>query len=278
MVHSVSYGIYLAASLLCVWLWRERLPWKLQVIVVLALAPLMAAAIFYTKTRSIWLGTGCAIFLVLALTLRGRTRLAVLGSLVAAALVVGVTKMETLKGLKREGTVSDTRQSADMRKSFVYTSWKMFQDRPLFGFGFGQYARAKFPYLTDPSVDLKLEQIRKYVHHNTYLAVLTETGLAGFSLLVTLQCLWVRTAWRLIRSDRSSPWARRHGLLLLGVMTVVFWQMMGHEITFTPIDQSLVWLLAGVTINLSPWARRETSAAAASSGYVLQPRQAIVGG
>jgi hypothetical protein len=54
--------------------------------------------------------------------------------------------------------------------------------------------------------------------------------------------------------------------------------MMGHEITFTPIDQSLVWLLAGVTINLSPWARRETSAAAASSGYVLQPRQAIVGG
>jgi O-antigen ligase len=163
--------------------------------------------------------------------------------------------MDTLKGLKREGTVSDTRQSTNMRKAFAYTSWKMFQDRPLLGFGFGQYARAKQSYLTDQQVDLQLEQIRNYSHHNTYLAVLTETGLAGFSLLVALQLSWVYTAWKLIRSERSPPWARRHGLLLLGVLAIVFWQMMAHEITFTPIDQALVWFIAGVAINLTPLAK-----------------------
>ncbi len=255
MVHSVSYGVYLATSLLCVWLWRERLPARWQIIVVLALAPLMSAAIFFTKTRSVWLGTGCAMLILLAFTLRGRARLAVLGSMMAAALVVGVTKMDALKGLQREGTVSDTRQSTDMRKSFVYTSWKMFQDRPLLGFGFGQYARAKLPYLTDQRVDLQLEQIRGYVHHNTYLAVLTETGLAGFLLLVALQLSWASASWQLLRSKLAPPWARRQGLLLLGVLAIVFWQMMAHEITFTPIDQSLVWFIAGLTINLLPLAK-----------------------
>lgn len=268
MVHAVSYGIYLATSLLCVWLYRERLPWRWQIIAVLALGPLMAAAIFYTKTRSVWLGAGTAIFLLLALTLRGRVRLAVLGSMVAAALAVGVTKMDTLKGLKREGTVSDTRQSADMRKSFAYTSWKMFQDRPLLGFGFGQYARAKLPYLTDQQTDLQLEQIRKYVHHNTYLAVLTETGLAGFSLLVAVQLSWAWASWKLVRDPQSPPWSRRQGLLMLGVLAIVFWQMMAHEITFTPIDQALVWLLAGVTVNLAPRAlgERNRNRSASSSG------------
>jgi O-antigen ligase len=271
MVHSVSYGIYLATCLLCVWLWRERLPWRWQIIVVLALVPLMTAAIFFTKTRSVWLGVGTAIFLLLALTLRGRVRVAVLGCMVATALVVGLTKMDALKGLKREGTVSDTRQSTDMRKSFAYTSWKMFQDRPLLGFGFGQYARAKLPYLTDRQVELQLEQIRPYSHHNTYLAVLTETGLVGLSLLIALQACWGWNAWQLIRSESTPPWARRHGLLMLGVLAVAFWQMMAHEITFTPIDQSLVWFLAGVTLAVAPLAKRADSTSRKPAATVEGP-------
>jgi O-antigen ligase len=260
MVHSVSYGLYLATCLLCLWLWRERLRWRWQVFAVAALAPLMMAAIFLTKTRSVWMGTGAGLVVVLALTLRGRVRIAVLGTMVATALIAGIANLESLQGLKREGTASDTRQSTTMRKSFAYTSWKMFQDRPIFGFGFGQYVRAKLPYLQDRSVDLPLEQIRPYVHHNTFLAVLTETGLVGLSLLLAVWACWVRAAWKLARSGQVPPWARRQGILLLGVLAVAFWQMMGHEITLTAIDNSLIYFLAGVTVGLAPLAENSGNA------------------
>jgi hypothetical protein len=42
---------------------------------------------------------------------------------------------------------------------------------------------------------------------------------------------------------------------MLGMLAIVFWQMMAHEITFTPIDQSLVWFIAGLTINMLPLAK-----------------------
>lgn len=251
MVHAVSYGLYLATALLCLSLWRERLPWRWQILLIAAVAPLFAAALFYCKTRSVWIGAACGLMCVLALTLRGRVRVAVLGSMLAAGLLVGVTKMDAIVGLEREGTASDTRQSTDMRKSFAYTSWRMFQDRPLLGFGFGQYAREKLPYLSDRRVDLNLEQIRPYVHHNTYLAILTETGLVGLILLLAVQGCWLKGAWTLARADDAPAWQRRQGLLMIGVMAIAFWQMMAHEITFTPIDQSLIFLLAGMTLGIS---------------------------
>ncbi len=252
MVHSVSYGLYLATCLIAVWLLRERFTWRWQVLLVASAMPLMMAAIFFTKTRSVWLGAGTALFVALACTLRGRVRTAVLGGMVAAALLVGVTKMDSIMGLKREGTVSDTRASADMRKSFAYTSWKMFQDRPLLGFGFGHYAQQKLPYLTDQSTDLRLEQIRQYAHHNTFLSVLTETGIVGFVLLLLLLGCWAKGAWRLARDEHSAPWAKQQGVLMLAVLGIAGWQMLAHEITFTPIDNSLIYFLAGITLGLLP--------------------------
>jgi O-antigen ligase len=246
MVHSVSFGIYLATCLLCVWLWRGRASAPGAAVLAL-LIPLFLAAVFYTKTRTVWLGAGSGIFVMLALTLRGRIRVVTLGTLVALALVICVAKMDSIVGLQREGTVADTRQSASMRKSFTYVSWLMFKDRPLAGFGFGQFASAKLPYLSDRSVDLNLESIRTYVHHNTFLSILTETGLIGLALFVAVFWAWARQAWRLARDDGAPPWRQRQAILFLGVMCIAFWQMTGHEITFTPLDMSLLLFLAGMT-------------------------------
>jgi O-antigen ligase len=211
------------------------------------LLPLLLAAVFYTKTRTVWLGAGTGLFVMLALTLRGRVRAVTLGTLVAAALVVGVAKMDSIVGLQREGTAADTRQSASMRKSFTYVSWLMFKDRPIAGFGFGQFASAKLPYLSDRSVDLNLESIRGYVHHNTFLSILTETGLIGLALFLAVFLAWAKYAWRLARDRGALPWQQRQAVLFLGVLCIAFWQMTGHEITFTPLDMSLILFLAGLT-------------------------------
>ncbi len=250
MVHAVSYGLYLAACAVCVWIWWERASGKGKLLLGVVL-PALFAAMFFTKTRTVWLGAGASAFLTLAVTLSGRVRVFVLGTLVAAAFVVGVAKMDSILGLQREGTVSDTRESASMRKSFTYVSWRMFRDRPIWGFGFGQFASAKLPYLSDRTVDLHLESIRAYVHHNTFLSILTETGLIGLGLFVAVLLQWAKHGWRLVRDIQSPVWARRQGLLLLGVLCAAFWQMIGHEITFTPLDMSLIFFCAGLTTALA---------------------------
>jgi len=249
MVQSVSYGLYTGICFLAVWLWRDRVTnrWRWAI---LALLPLFLAAIFFTKTRTVWIGAASGFLLVLALTLRGQIRWVVIGSILSVGLLGVTLNLDEIMSVKREGSAADSRQSVGMRECFAYVSWQMFKDRPLWGFGFGQFARKKLPYLSDSRVDLPLEQIRNWEHHNTFLSILTETGLIGFTLFMAIYIGWGWTAWQLIRDERAPPWAKRHGILMLGVLAVAFWQMLGHEITFTPLDQSLLFILAGITVGL----------------------------
>ena len=136
-----------------------------------------------------------------------------------------------------------------MRSSFAYVSWHMFLDRPIFGFGFGQFPMAKCAYLADRTTDLDLESIREYVHHNTFLSVLTETGLVGLALYLAILAGWAAPlgTWC---STTSPAWVRAHGMLLLAVLAVYACQGLFHELSYTPIDHSLVFLLAGVGVGL----------------------------
>lgn len=256
MVHAVSYGIYLDACLLAAGLWMARVGRGGKLAIGLLL-PLFLAAIFFTKTRTVWLGAATGMLVIAAIVLKGRVRIAVLGSAIALGGLVILAKSDALLGLQREGTVQDTRQSADMRKVFTYVSWKMFLDRPIWGVGFGQFAREKLPYLTDQSTDLHLETIRGYVHHNTFLSILTETGLIGLGFLLAMLAGWVKAGWQLVRNQQAPPWMRAHGMLLLGVLGIAVWQMVGHEITFTPLDQSLIYCLAGIGVGMRQMLRHQ---------------------
>jgi len=249
MMQSITYGAYLGVGVLCAWLLRERLgspTWMLPMLLI----PLLCAAIYFTKTRSVWLGSACGLLMMWLFTLKGRLRIALVGGAVAAGLLVGILKIDSIMSLQREGTVADTHQSTNMRGSFAYVSWKMFLDKPILGFGFGQFATQKRPYLSDRSVDMQLEQIRGYVHHSTFLAVLTETGLIGLVLFLSLLGGWITAAVKLIRHQQAPPWVRHQGMLMISILCLYFWQMVGHEITFTPLDNSLIYCLAGIVVGL----------------------------
>jgi O-antigen ligase len=255
MLQSVSFGTFVYAGLFSAWFWRDRLNRLGQVAVCLVL-PLFAAGIFFSYTRSVWMGAALALFVVAALTLHRSWRPLVLGGMIGAALLLVTFKSDAFLGFQREYSASETRDSASLRVSFAYVSWQMFLDRPIMGCGLGRFAQEKLPYLSDRSTAIPLERIRTLVHHNHYLSLLTETGLIGFSLFAALMCVWAVDAWKMVRHAGTPDWIRGIAVLFLAMLSVILFQWMGHELSYSPIDHSLLFLLAGMTAGLRPQAYR----------------------
>jgi len=251
MVQLPTYGIYLAICLLSAWLVRPRLSPRAQLLV-LATIPFMLAGIAFSYTRSVWMGTGIGALILFGMTLQGRTRNFVLGGMVTAALLVGLTKADSIIGIQREGSFGEGRQSAYARASFTYVSWQMFLDRPIWGCGFGQFPIEKYPYLADRSTELNLEDIRTLSHHNTLLSLLTETGIVGLGLFLALLAFWARDAWQIWRSPITPEWASVHAVLFLAALGVYAVQLLFHELTYSPMENSIVFFLAGIAAGLRP--------------------------
>jgi len=249
MVQAVSYGSYVGVCLLAAWVWQWRFDNKGRLLL-MALLPLLAAAAFFTYTRSAWLGIALGMTIVLGLTLRGVWRPLVLGTIVSVGLLLAVTKMDKLIEFDRGENVAHARSSVDLRGDFAYLSWKMFLDRPLLGVGFDQFRNAKLPYLADRSSEFKMEYLRHYSHHNTLLSLLTETGLVGLSLFLAVLGGWGWIAWKLARSREMPDWARAQGALLLGALGIYISQAAFHELSYTAIDNVLIFTLAGLTVGL----------------------------
>ncbi len=245
MVTSVSFGLYLGVALLALWAIRDRLG-RARWFVLPPLTALFAAALYFSYTRSSWLGTGAGLLLLLAASMRGRARALVVTAAASCAVLLLATKLDKIVSLQREQTAAVAKDSAECRLSFAYVSWRMFQDSPVWGFGFGQFPVAKMPYISD-RIDLPLEQIRPLVHHNTYLSLLTETGFVGLFLFVATLFGLALNAWRWARHPATPPWARRQAVLLLAAIGLYACQYAFHELSYSTIDNSLLFLLAGAT-------------------------------
>jgi O-antigen ligase len=128
----------------------------------------------------------------------------------------------------------------------------MFLDRPLLGCGFGQYKEIDVDYLSNRTVDLQLFRARPYHQHNVLLALLTEIGLIGSGLFVTLLACWTRDAWRLWNHRQSPLLVRQQGLLFLALMVAYVVNGMFHDLAIIPMVHMLLFFMAGVTAALVP--------------------------
>ncbi len=215
-LQSQSLGLYLDVLLLCAWAWRPYLG-RLGRSLLVLLVPAFLAAIVLTYTRCVWIGLVLGGMVVLWFSLQKSWRPLLVLALLSMGLAATVYR-EQLVSLDREGGSEASRSSVAGRGAYTYVSWKMFLDRPLLGVGYGQFISSATDYLADRDVDLNLNDIRWQPNHNTFLMLLTETGLIGMGLFLSVLAGWTIMAWRLWRSEDAPEWARRQGLLLLGVL------------------------------------------------------------
>ncbi len=258
-LNSASLGVFLTICFWAAWMLvpRASRPTKAALTVVLVL---IAGAVYFTYTRSTWLGLAGGLAAIPLWQLPRRWRLpaalgvAMCGAIGVAALGGSVTE------LQRKDSDASAEHSVYQRASFVYVSMRMFRDAPVFGCGLGRFYDKKIPYLADRSQQLELESLRKLDHHNTLLSVLVETGFVGFTLFVGLLAAWLRAAWRVAADVAREPWQRTQGLFSLATLLTYLASALFHDLTLSPTEHWLLFFAAGTTVGLLADAKQPAAA------------------
>jgi O-antigen ligase len=89
------------------------------------------------------------------------------------------------------------------------------------------------------------------MQHNILLAYLTETGLVGMGLLVTMLTSMSVQAWRLWQNQQHDMLVRLFGLLMLAILLNYIINGMFHDVSIIPLANALIVFFAGLVSNLS---------------------------
>jgi O-antigen ligase len=249
MLQSVRLGMCLNLCLVALWVFpvwiysRERWAWLMAI----SLTPLFLLAIMLTYTRSVWMGAGAIVIILLSTMLQGKARTLILGSMFLFGIVGGLVIGPSLVAFKREYSEAETLESTRMRGAFAYVSWKMFQDSPITGFGFNQFQVYNKPYLDDRTTNIRLESIRGYVHHNSYLSLLIDLGLIGATLYAIAAVSLIRNCWTVWMHPLSSRYARSSSVFSFCILAVHAIQMAFHEVTFSSIENTILMMALGMS-------------------------------
>jgi len=213
---------------------------------------LMLPVIFWTKTRSVWLGMVLATIVWVAYTRRRWSRAAAIGILASAAMVAGVWNIENILSRKREvGGVTDP-VPIYLRIGLAMITWDIFEDCPVFGVGFGhfrdvapRYAReVDSPFYTFASPAME---------HNNFLSILAETGVIGLGVYVVLLIAILKLSIRLYQKlPTSAPgFVGRDVIVLFWVLFVIYnVDSMFRETSVHPFTNSLFFGISGVVAAL----------------------------
>lgn len=259
-LNPVGNGLYmmvaLAAALLC-WPRAAHGPRVL----LLVLMGVLLLGLYFTLTRTIWMGTIALVLIIVGLSLPANLRIPMLGAAAIGGCLFVAVAWEHLLSFKRdkELTAAETADSVVLRPILATVAWKMFLDRPLLGHGFGMYNQAKMPYLSQRDVELPLYRAAPYVQHNVYLSLLTDVGLLGMGLFLLLGLLWVHHGWLLWTGD-VPLWLRQVGLLQLAVAGAYLPNAMFHDVSFIPAANLLLFFIGGLTVGAVAGEGREPQA------------------
>lgn len=241
-------GVCLGALLLA---WPRLGRWGRGLLLVLA--AVLGVGIYDSLTRSVWMGAGLGLLILLGAVLPRRGRGPLLVGCLGLAVLLTTLRWDELVAFKRDQQLDAgaAAESVELRPILAMVAWKMFLDRPLLGCGFGQYPEESLAYTADRSGTLALEKGRRFVQHNTFLALLTETGLVGAGLFVLLLGFWTVEAWQLWQRTAAPLWARQQGLLFLVLLGNYLPNAMFHDLSLIAMVNMLLFFSAGVTTSLS---------------------------
>ncbi|MBL7902749.1 MAG: O-antigen ligase family protein [Bacteroidia bacterium] len=198
------------------------------------LAGYILAASFFSYSRAAWLSLLCAFGVYLVFKWKIKTRTIVLGTIAVAiaGLVISGSLMESFSRNKVKSHGGDVGQhfksmtniSTDAsnveRINRWKCAWRMFQDKPLMGFGPGtyQFYYGQFQVSSDLNYHSTYAGDKGHAH-SEYLNYLSETGLPGLIIFLLIIIMVGKTASRGIRQNYADK--RRSNLAMVLYMGLI---------------------------------------------------------
>jgi O-antigen ligase len=275
LLNASGNGILLATCLFAGLMFWPRVG-RIGKILLGAYVLVIAVGLFCTYTRSVWLGAAVGVAAILWFALPRRIRIPLFaGGLVAASVLVFMYGQRFV-AFKRDlhATAADTAESVRLRPILAMVAWKMVQDQPLTGCGFGQYSQACVHHLGDRDTTFVLEKARPYVQHNIILRLAAETGLPGAAMFVIIVVLWTADGVRILRNRDGPLWVRQVALVFLATLATYLANGMFHDVSQINMMTTHLMLWAGFSAGLRSWAQQQASESAKvrqSPGSAWQP-------
>ena len=216
------------------------------------MAMVLMVGVYATLTRSVWIGAMLGIGVIGFMYSPRWLRVLGLASIVLLVGALSLGLKDQLTALKRDKDVSaaDAAKSITLRPLLAIVAWEMFKDKPIAGHGFGRYFENNKPYHDTQAYDVPLKEVKPYLQHNTFLAILVDTGLLGITLFCGFLFSISSIAWSLARERNGKIEVRFIGLLALAVLASYLPNAMFHDMLIIPMVHMFMFFVAGVLVTI----------------------------
>jgi O-Antigen ligase len=196
-------------------------------------------ALFFTYTRAPMIAAVAVASVLIAM----RRRIRVIGALVglAAVLLVWSNWAEISSSSLYEQRAANV-ENVQGRLLLSKASLDLAAQRPLLGWGYGQYDEAK-ARVDVSSTNLPEEFLYYYTSHNTFLTILVELGGAGLVVFLLPWIIIVCLTFRRLGSTVDSKWFT---LSLLGILMVYVLTALTIDMRFFSFVPALAWIAVGL--------------------------------
>ncbi len=203
--------------------------------------------VFLSFTRSSWIGGILVILGLICLYPKFMTRLGLV-VLIAIITIGGGLLADQLSHASERLYSSQSEESALSRLPVYYAALRMFEAKPVSGWGYGNFDRFDRQF-QGRVLDLVSPE-RDHASHNVYLTVAAEQGIIGLSLYLAPMLWWlIATLKALPRMPTRGFWSKK---LLIALWLVIF----NHFIINNFFKMRIVfgwgtwWIVLGLIANL----------------------------
>jgi O-antigen ligase len=249
---SVVNGGALIISFLCAtFVWSGRTGLKKALTLFGVMTPI-AVTVYFTDTRGVWVGFG-GVLAVLAVT---KSRMSKLGLyIVLFGAIVYVSGVFSKFSMWEISLFSRRTTTVDYRWANYATTYKMFQSSPLFGIGYGNFTKYwRLYFVTDSD-----GETRDLADGNntTFLAILGEEGLVGFSAYFSIFVLGGIGLWKAYWRLRGDQWEfeRRFVIVTAGILSAFLLQGITTDVRFHSFFNVALFIFFGISSSLAPGAQ-----------------------
>lgn len=182
-----------------------------------ALFALSYFMIFFSFSRGSWLA-GLVVFMGLGLIYRQFIVRFTLATVPLVAILLTVGLLSTYTEWASQRFYSDRSEEAALsRLPIYYASYRMFEEKPILGWGYGNFDH--FDRLFQERVSGLINAVKDHASHNLYLTIVAEQGIVGIFFYMMPMFWWLALSMKAYsKLPAEGFWSRK--------LLVIFWLLL----------------------------------------------------